>query len=154
MYASKLKLPVVFQKKNETFAFPFEYLWLDLEFLNLPFPLKSHNSWKTVQLPKILVTMFFWHLLSFLVRCLLSTCWKLLPFLKSIWFFFYVFWSIEYLKSLFNSKATSRIPLIIFIALRILTGKKHPKVKLQCLRKIRMLTFGSLCIKLTLFKRF
>ena len=28
--------------------------------------------------------------------------------------------------------------------LRILTGKKHPKIKLQRLRKIRLLTFGSL----------
>ena len=28
--------------------------------------------------------------------------------------------------------------------LRILTGKKHPKIKLQHLRKIRIWTFGSL----------
>ena len=31
-----------------------------------------------------------------------------------------------------------------FCPLRILTGKKHPKIKLQRLRKIRILTFGSL----------
>ena len=30
------------------------------------------------------------------------------------------------------------------IILRIFTGKKHPKIKLQRLRKIRILTFGSL----------
>ena len=40
------------------------------------------------------------------------------------------------------------------IYLRILTGKKHPKITLQHLRKIRIWTFGSLDIKLTLFKRF
>ena len=32
---------------------------------------------------------------------------------------------------------------LVFV-LRILTGKKHPKIKLQRLRKIRTWTFGSL----------
>ena len=32
----------------------------------------------------------------------------------------------------------------ILATLRILTGKKHPKIKLPCLRKIRIWTFGSL----------
>ena len=32
---------------------------------------------------------------------------------------------------------------LVFV-LRILTGKKHPKIELQRLRKIRILTFGSL----------
>ena len=31
-----------------------------------------------------------------------------------------------------------------FSKLRILTGKKHPKIKLQCLRKIRIWTVGLL----------
>ena len=38
-----------------------------------------------------------------------------------------------------------------FLLLRILTGKKHPKVKLQRLRKIRILTFGSLVHQINSF---
>ena len=51
-----------------------------------------------------LSTMLCHH--SFLVQCLISTYWKLLIFLESIW-------------SLFNSKTASRVPLIIFIALMV-----------------------------------
>ena len=40
----------------------------------------------------------------------------------------------------------------MYFNLKILTGKKHPKIELQHLRKIRIWTFGSL--KLTFFKRF
>ena len=36
--------------------------------------------------------------------------------------------------------------------LRILTEKKHPKIKLQRLRKIRILTFGSLVHQINSFK--
>ena len=36
-------------------------------------------------------------------------------------------------------------------SLRILIGKKHPKIKLQCLRKIPILTFGSLVHQITSF---
>ena len=35
--------------------------------------------------------------------------------------------------------------------LRILTGKKHPKIKLQRLRKIRTWTFGSLVHQINSF---
>ena len=35
--------------------------------------------------------------------------------------------------------------------LRILTGKKHPKIKLQHLRKIRIWTFGSLVHQINSF---
>ena len=35
--------------------------------------------------------------------------------------------------------------------LRILTGKKHPKIKLQRLRKIRILTFRSLVHQMNSF---
>ena len=35
--------------------------------------------------------------------------------------------------------------------LRILTGKKHPKIKLQRLQKIRILTFGSLVHQINTF---
>ena len=35
--------------------------------------------------------------------------------------------------------------------LRILTGKKHPKIKLQCLRKIWLRTFGSLIHQINSF---
>ena len=37
------------------------------------------------------------------------------------------------------------------INLRILTGKKHPKIKLQRLQKIRMWTFGSLVHQINSF---
>ena len=38
------------------------------------------------------------------------------------------------------------------VALRILTGKKHPKIKLQRLRKIRIWTFGSLLHQINSFQ--
>ena len=38
--------------------------------------------------------------------------------------------------------------------LRILTWKKHPKIKLQRLRKIRILTFWPLVHQINSFKRF
>ena len=56
---------------------------------------------------------------SFLLHCLSLTCWKLLPFLESIWFFSYDFKNIEHLITLVNSNAVSREPLIIFVALMI-----------------------------------
>ena len=56
---------------------------------------------------------------SFLLHCLSLTCWKLLPFLESIWFFSYDFKNIEHLITLVNSNAASREPLIIFIALMV-----------------------------------
>ena len=40
----------------------------------------------------------------------------------------------------------------ISVPLRILTGKKHPKIKLQRLRKIRILTFGSLVDQINYFQ--
>ena len=39
-----------------------------------------------------------------------------------------------------------------FLNLRILTGKKHPKIKLQRLRKIRIWTFGSLVHQINSFQ--
>ena len=36
--------------------------------------------------------------------------------------------------------------------LRILTGKKHPKIKFQPLRRIRILTFGSLLHQINSFQ--
>ena len=50
----KTKTPSCIPKKKKKFAFAFEHLWLDLEFLNLFFPLKSHHSWSTAQLSKML----------------------------------------------------------------------------------------------------
>ena len=38
-----------------------------------------------------------------------------------------------------------------FEALRILTGKKHPKIKFRRLRKIRIRTFGSLVHQINSF---
>ena len=42
---------------------------------------------------------------------------------------------------------------LVFVAhfLRLLTGKKHPKIKLQRLRKIRILAFGSLTHQINTF---
>ena len=130
LYASKLKLPVVFQKRNWNFAFAFEHLWLDFELLNLLFPLKLHPATLERQLNylKCFVTMPLWQSnnlgiilchQSFLLHCLSLTCWKLLPFLESIWFFSYDFKNIEHLITLVNSNAASREPLIIFIALMV-----------------------------------
>ena len=38
------------------------------------------------------------------------------------------------------------------VDLEILTGKKHPKIKLQCLRKIQMWTFRSLVHQINSFQ--
>ena len=104
----------LYSKKEIKTAFVFEHAWLDLEFPNLLFLLKYHPTTLGRQLSylKCFATMSLWpsndlstmlchH--SFLVQCLISTYWKLLIFLESIW-------------SLFNSKTASRVPLIIFIA--------------------------------------
>ena len=40
-----------------------------------------------------------------------------------------------------------------FSALRILAGKKHPKIKLQGLRKMRICTFESLAHQINFFLR-
>ena len=42
---------------------------------------------------------------------------------------------------------------LVFVThfLRLLTGKKHPKIKLQLLRKIRILAFGSLAHQINTF---
>ena len=130
LYASKLKLSVALQKGNWNFAFAFEHLWLDFELLNLLFPLKLHPATLERQLNylKCFVTMPLWQSnnlviilchQSFLLHCLSLTCWKLLPFLESIWFFSYDFKNIEHLITLVNSNAASREPLIIFIALMV-----------------------------------
>ena len=126
LYVSKLKLLFVFQKRNWNFAFAFEHLWHDFELLNLLFKIASHNWWETTL--KCFVTMPLWQFnnlgiilchQSFLLHCLSLTCWKLLPFLESIWFFSYDFKNIEHLITLVNSNAASREPLIIFIALMV-----------------------------------
>ena len=105
------------QSYSKNFDFAFEHTWLDHEFPNLLSPLKYHLITLERQLNylKCFATMSLWlsndlstmlcHQ-SFLVQCLLSTYWKLLAFLESIW-------------SVFNSKAASRVPLIIFIALMV-----------------------------------
>ena len=130
LYASKLKLPVVFQKRHWNFAFAFEHLWLDLELLNPHFPLKLYPATLERQLNylKCFVTVPLWQSnnlgiilchQSFLLHCLYLTCQKLLPFLKSIWFFSYDFKNIKHLITLVNSFAVSRETLIIFIALMV-----------------------------------
>ena len=88
------QLPVVFKKRNENFAFAFERVWLDLEFPNILFPLKYHPTILERQLNylKCSATMSLWQSnnlsamlchQNFLVQCLLSTFWKLLPMLDA-----------------------------------------------------------------------
>ena len=102
LYASKLKLPVLFQKRNWNFAFAFEHLWLDHELLNLLFPLKFHpaNLERQLNYLKCFVTMPFWQsnnlgiilcYQGFLLHCNSLNCWKLISFLESIWFFLMIF---------------------------------------------------------------
>ena len=131
LYASKIKLSVALQKRNWDFvAFTFEHLWLDFELLNLLFFLKLLSATLERQLNylKCFVTILLWQFnnlgmilchQSFLLHCLFLTCLKLLPFLESIWFFSYDFKNTEHLITLVNSNATSRQPLIIFIALMV-----------------------------------
>ena len=124
--ASKLKLPVLFEKRNWNFAFAFEHLWHDFELLNLlPFKIASRNSWETTV--KCLVTMPLWQSnnlwiilchQSFLLHCLSLTCWKLISFLESI--FSYSFGNIKHFITLVNSNAASREALIIFMDVFIL----------------------------------
>ena len=104
--------------------------WPRISKSTFPSKISFHNSWKTTQLSIMLsnnvpltvqaiwaqcsVTRISWCSFfsqptgSFLpVQFLLATYWKLPAVLESIW-------------SLFNSKATSRVPIIIFIALMVL----------------------------------
>ena len=130
LYTSKLKLSVVFQKRNWNFAFAFEHLLLDLEHLNLLFFLKLLAATLERQLNylKCFVTIPLWqsnnlgmifYYQSFLIYCLSLTCWKLFPFLENIWFFSYDFKNTEHSITLVNSNAASREPLIIFIDLLV-----------------------------------
>ena len=73
--------------------------WLWALESTLPFKIASRNSWETTL--KCFVTMPLWQsnklgiLLcrqSFLLHFLSLTCWKLISFLVSIWFFFLWFW--------------------------------------------------------------
>ena len=118
------------KKRNWNFAFAFEHLWLDFELSNILFPLKLHPATLERQpnYLKCFVTMSLWQsnnldiilrYQSFLLHCLSLTCWSLLPFLESIWFFSYDFKNIEYLITSVNSYPASRCSLIILITLRV-----------------------------------
>ena len=105
LYVWKLKLQVLFQKRNWNFAFAFEHLWHDFELLNLLFKIASHNWWETTL--KCFVTMPLWQFnnlgiilchQSFLLHCLSLTCWKHIFFLESIYFFSYGFENLEHLS--------------------------------------------------------
>ena len=122
LYISKLKLPFVFQKRNWNFRFAFEHLWPDFLLDHLPFPLKFHPAALERQFNylKCFVTMPLWQSNNlgiilchqrYLLYCLSLTCWCLLPFLGSIWFFFYNFKNIKHLTTSVNSNAASREPL-------------------------------------------
>ena len=124
LYASKLKLPVVIQKRNRNF---------DLELLNVLFPSKFYLATleREPNYLKCLVTMPLWQSNNlaimlchqrFLLHFLSLTCWKLCPFLEIIWFFSYDFKNIKHLITLVNSNVASREPLIIYIALMVSTS--------------------------------
>ena len=50
LHASKLKLPVILQKKkSQNFAFAFEHIWLHLKVPNLLFPPKFHLTALQIQ---------------------------------------------------------------------------------------------------------
>ena len=51
-----------------------------------------------------------------------------------------------------EERVSFRFHLPVRRILRIPTGKKHPKIKLQLLRKIRILTFGSLLHQINSFQ--
>ena len=94
----------------------------------LPCKIASRNCWETAQLSKMfcddapLTVQQFGHNMChqrFLLHGLSLTCWKILPFLESIWFFSYDFQNIEHLITLVNSNAASRKSLIIIISLMV-----------------------------------
>ena len=61
--------------------------------------------------------------------------------------------SFNLLGGLMLQNQLKSISLLRGFSLRILTGKKHPKIKFQCLRKIRILTtFGLLVHQINSFK--
>ena len=99
-YASKVKLPVVFQKKKKVKLCI--YIWESKAWLRA---LES-TYLRQLNYQKCCVTMPLWQSSnlviilchqSFLLHCLSLTCWKLLPFLESILFFSYDFKSIKHL---------------------------------------------------------
>ena len=127
MYTSKLKLPVVFQKKKLRLCI---CVWTSMTWLRalestLPFKIASWNSWETAQLPAMLcdnapltsnnlgIILCYQ---SFLLHCLSLTSRKLIPFLESIWFFSYDFKKLEHLFIFVSSNPASRESQIIFIA--------------------------------------
>ena len=72
--------------------------WPRISESTFPSKISSHNSWKTAQLSKMIMKVSLWQSndlntmlchQSFLVQCLLSTYWKLLPFSESIWLLFF-----------------------------------------------------------------
>ena len=130
LYASKLKLPVVFQKRNWNFAFAFEHLWLGTEFLNVLFPLKFHPGTLETQLNYLktlcdnapLTVQQFGHNIVTKVSCCIvfpQAAGSSFPFWRVFWFFPMILKNIEHLITLVNSNAASSEPLIIFIALMV-----------------------------------
>ena len=130
LYSAKPKLSVAFQKRNQNFEFAFEHLWLDFELLNLLFFLKLSPKTLERQLNylKCFTTIPPWQSSnlgmilchhSFLLHCLSLTCWKIFPFLESIWFFLHDFKNTKYLITLVNSDVASREPVILFITVMV-----------------------------------
>ena len=90
------------------------YIWTSMTWhraleTTLLFKIAFRNSWETAQLSKMLCDNLLWQfnnlgmilcLQSFLLHCLFLTCWKILPFLDSIWFFSYDFKNTEHLITL------------------------------------------------------
>ena len=124
----KIKTPSFIPKKKLKLCI---CVWTSMTLLRalestLPFKNASRNSWETTL--KCFVTMPLWQSnnlaiilchQSFLLHCLSLTCWKLISFLESIYFFSYGFGNMVHFITLVNSNAAPREPLIISIALMV-----------------------------------
>ena len=112
------------KKKKETLLLVWTRMaWPWIPEFTFPSKISSHKSWKTVQLSKMVcnnvpltvkdLSTILYHQ-SFLVQFFLAAYWKLLPILFFLWF------SIHWVfGKLFNSKAASRVPIIISITLMV-----------------------------------
>ena len=130
LYVWKLKLSVVFQKRNWNFSFAFEPLWLAFELLNLLFFLKLHPAALDRQLNYLecFLTMSLWQSntfgmvlchQSFLLHYLSLNCWRLFPFSESIWFFFLWFKKHRIVDYFSKLKCCVKSACNCFIVLRV-----------------------------------
>ena len=125
MYASKLKLPVVFQKKKLKLCI---CVWISMTWLRapestLPFKIAYHNSWETAQLSKILcdnaplIVQQFGHSIVLPKFPAALSFFNLLEAssLFGEYLIFFLFKNIEHLITLVNSDPASRESLFLLL---------------------------------------